>query len=365
MISIGILLLLSGITLFFYMRQEKFGKKPAGARLEKIQQSPNYKNGQFQNLHETPSLSEGYTFMGVIYEQLFKRVKRTVPEDSIPSVKINLLELSPDEDILVWFGHSGYFIQLDGKRFLVDPVFSGSVSPIPGTAKAFKGADRYTVSDLPPIDYLLISHDHYDHLDYTTILQLKDKVKKVVCGLGVGEHFEFWGYEPKKVTELDWNQDIDLGDGFSLFTHPARHFSGRSIKRNNTLWLSFLLQTPSMKLYIGGDSGYDTHFAEIGKKHGPIDLAILENGQYDIKWRYIHMLPPETLQAAKDLGAKRLMPVHNSKFAIANHAWDHPMTTLAELNKDGQIPLVTPRIGEPVQLKDSTQPFTAWWQGIQ
>lgn len=263
---------------------------------------------------------------------------------------------------LVWFGHSSYFIQLDGKRILVDPVFSGNASPIPRTATSFQGTDIYTVADLPDIDYLFISHDHYDNVDYETLIALKDKVQKVICGLGVGSHFEHWGWDNSKIIERDWNEKVDLDKGFTAFVEPARHFSGRGLSTNNTLWASYVLQTPSMKIYIGGDSGYDTHYAAIGDKHKAIDLAILDNGQYNESWKYIHNLPEEVLKAAEDLKAKRIFPVHSSKFALASHDWDEPLVKLAELNKSKNLPLVTPIIGETVYLKDSTQKFKHWWQ---
>lgn len=312
-------------------------------------------------------LTEGYTMAGLMYDQVFKKVERIRPVDKIPAVKTDLLALPPDEDVLVWFGHSSYFMQLDGKRILVDPVFSGNASPVPRTVRAFRGTDRYTVADLPPIDYLFISHDHYDHTDYETLIALREKTGKVVCGLGVGAHFERWGYAAERIIERDWNEEVKLDSGFTVFTTPARHFSGRGFTRNNTLWMSYVLQTPTMKIYIGGDSGYDTHFADIGKTHGPIDLAILENGQYNEAWRAIHMLPDEVLRAARDLGARRLFPVHSSKFVLARHAWDEPLVKISELNRvaEAPVPLVTPMIGERVELGDAGQVFRAWWVGVR
>ena len=362
-VLLGIALVLAIIT-FFYIRQPQFGKAPDGERLELMKKSPNYKDGKFQNIHFTPDLTEGYTTSGLIYDQLFKEHPRRTPVDIIPSVKTDLLTLPIDTDVLVWFGHSSYFIQLEGKRILVDPVFSGNASPVPGTVKAYKGTDQYTVNDLPAIDYLFITHDHYDHLDYETIMALKDKVKKVICGLGVGAHFENWGYPAEKVMERDWNETILLDTDLTVHTTPASHFSGRGFTRNNTLWMSYVLQTPGMKIYIGGDSGYDTHFAEIGNKYGPIDLAILENGQYNIAWVAIHMLPEQVLKAAQELRAKRLFPVHSSKFTLAMHPWDEPLIKITELGKASKFPLVTPLIGELVNLEDSTQRFAEWWKTI-
>lgn len=357
-------LVLIGIVAFFVLRQPQFGKAPNGQRLERIKQSPHYKNGKFQNLSNTPTLAEGHNYFEVIYETYFKNKPRQYPTDIIPSVKTDLLNLPVDTDILVWFGHSSYFIQIDGKRILVDPVFSGNASPIPRTVKSFKGTDIYTVADLPDIDYLFISHDHYDHVNYETLIALKSKTKKVICGLGVGSHFEHWGYESHKIIEKDWNEKIELDSGFTAFVEPARHFSGRGFSTNNTLWASYVLQTPSMKIYIGGDSGYDTHYASIGDKYDSIDLAILDNGQYNEAWKYIHNLPEDVLKAGQDLKAKRIFPVHSSKFALGSHDWDEPLAKITELNKSYNIPLVTPLIGEPVNLKDTTQQFKQWWTGL-
>lgn len=351
------------INLIVNMSQERFGKLPSGERLEKIQQSPNYRDGSFQNLSHTPDLTEGASYWTVAKKFIFGKDKRSEPKDNIPSMKTDLFTLDPNQDILVWFGHSSYYMQLEGKRILVDPVLSGYASPFSFTTKAFKGTDQYTVEDIPEIDYLFISHDHYDHLDHKTIKKLKPKIKQVICGLGTAEHLEYWGYDPLIIIEKDWNESFDIGH-FTVHTVPARHFSGRLFKRNQSLWMSYVLQTPNLKIFIGGDSGYDTHFADIGEKFGPFDLSIMENGQYDDSWNLIHLMPDQFLQAARDLKSKRVFPVHGSKFALANHAWDEPLVRITELNRDLQVPLITPIIGEPVYLNENTQQFRTWWEEI-
>ncbi len=362
---IVILISVLTVVVIVYIQQSKFGKVASGDRLDLINGSDNFKDGKFQNVNFTPGISDGYSILGVMYNQIFKKAPRRTPEDKIPSIRTNLLDLDIKDNVLIWFGHSSYFMQIDGKRILVDPVFSGNASPIPGTVKSFNGTDVYTVSDLPPIDYLFISHDHYDHVDYSTVIELKEKTNKVICGLGVGAHFEYWGYSKNQIIETNWHEAVKLDSGFTAFSTPARHFSGRKFTRNQSLWQSYVLQTPSQKIYIGGDSGYDTHFKEIGEKFGPIDLAILDNGQYNLAWRAIHMLPEEVLVAAQDLKAKRLFPVHSSKFALANHSWDEPLIKISELNKAHKIPLVTPRIGEIVNLNNTKQIFKQWWIGIE
>lgn len=364
MILFLILLLAISLAIYLFMGHPKFGKVPSGDRLARIQKSPNYRDGGFQNLSHTPDLTEGATFFSVMKEFFFSEKKRNKPVDRIPSVKIDLLALDPSNNVLVWFGHSSYFMQIDGKKILVDPVLSGAASPLSFTTRSFKGSDIYSPSDFPEIDYLFISHDHWDHLDYTTVLELKPKIKKIICSLGTGEHLEHWGFNKDIIIEKDWNEEVILDDGFKVTSAPGRHFSGRGFKRNQALWTAFALQTPTMKLFIGGDSGYDSHFAEIGKRLGPFDLAILENGQYNKSWKYIHMMPDEVLKAATELRATRLFPVHSAKFALSLHEWDAPLKTITELNESIGMPLITPRIGELVNLKDKNQIFSKWWENV-
>jgi len=346
---------------FLFTFHPKFGKSANGKRLDRIKQSKYYANGAFQNLSNTPALTEGHSTFKIFWDFFFKTYPNTTPSNQIPSIKTNIKDIPLNQDVLIWFGHSSYYFQLHGKRFLVDPVFSGNVSPIPNTAKAFSGSDEYQVSDLPEIDYLIISHDHYDHLDYETILKLKNKVKQVICPLGVGAHFEHWGYSANQLIEDEWYKSVALAPNLNITFMPARHFSGRGINRNNTLWSSYVIQSNDYKLYVGGDSGYDSHFKEIGDNFGPIDFVLLENGQYNEAWRYIHMFPEELLQAAQDLKAKRIMPVHNSKFKLAHHEWNTPLNTLIEQNKDSNN-LATPKIGEVVDLNNHSQVFETWWK---
>ncbi len=345
------------------MRQPQFGKLPSGERLDRIAKSPYYKKGQFHNLHFTPQLTEGASLLSVMRKFFFGKSKHSRPGLALPSKKTDLVNLDPGKNILVWFGHSSYFMQVDGKKILVDPVFSGNASPISFTTKSFNGSDIYTTDDLPAIDYLFITHDHWDHLDYKTILKLKQKVKQVITGLGTAAHLERWGYDTNKIIEKDWNEEIILDKGFVVYTTAARHFAGRTFKRNKSTWMSFVLQTPSMKLFLGGDSGYDTHFAEIGNKYGPFDLAILECGQYNPYWKYIHLMPEEAVQAGIDLKAKKIMPVHWAKFSLSLHDWDEPIKRITAEAAKKHMPLIHPMIGEETDLDNPLQ-SARWWEKI-
>ncbi len=363
MIGLLIITLIIGIGTFLFLNTERFGKHPSGDRQLRIEQSPNYKDGQFQNLSPTPMLTEGVSYGKVLIEFFFSG-KPKEPLSVLPSEKTDLKALNSSENVVIWMGHSSYFMQIDGKKILVDPVMSGHASPVSFTTKAYKGSDVYTTDEIPAIDFLFITHNHWDHLDYRTLQKLRPKIKKVICGLGVGAHLEHWGYDASLIMEEDWFTTLNLDEGFVAHVTPARHFSGRGFKRNQTLWASFALITPTTKIYLGGDGGYDKHFAEIGERYGPFDLAILENGQYDEKWKYIHMMPGEQVKAAKDLKAKALLPVHFGKFKLANHDWDEPLSKITEIPADSQLRIITPMIGEQVNLMDSTQQFKHWWMSV-
>jgi L-ascorbate metabolism protein UlaG (beta-lactamase superfamily) len=352
------------ISYFLVLRLPQFGKLPGGERLEKIKASPNYRDGAFQNQSHTPVLTEGVTYWRAFKDFLFGKKIRVKPEGKIPSVKTDLHDIGIEKDVLIWFGHSSYFFQLNGKRFLVDPVLSGHASPFSFSVKAFEGSDIYKAEDIPSIDYLFITHDHWDHLDYETMLKLKPKIKKVVCSLGTGAHLERWGFEKSMIIEMDWNEKIELENGFIVYSVPGRHFAGRTTKRNTALWTAYVLQSPGFKLFIGGDSGYDSHFLETGSKHGPFDLAILENGQYDWKWKYIHMLPGDFWKAANELRARKVLPVHSSKFALSVHPWDDPLKLVSGSRQEGDPELITPMIGEPVWLGSTDQTFKKWWTNV-
>ncbi len=363
MLIFGIIVLVIVFVIAGFMRLPRFGRLPSGERLARVLQSPQYKKGKFQNSSPTPDLTNGANYYTVFRDFFLRKDKHATPPAPLPSAKTNLLTLDPADDILVWFGHSSYFFQVDGKRFLVDPVLSGAASPLSFTTRSFAGTDVYSADELPDIDYLIITHDHWDHLDYKTLKALQLRVDKVITGLGVGAHLERWGYAPASIIEKDWNEEIALGEGFTIHTVPARHFSGRGFKRAQSIWSSFVLITPTMKLFLGGDSGYDTHFAAIGHKFGPFDLAVLECGQYNLSWQYIHMLPEEVAQAATDLKAKQLLPVHWGKFLLAPHGWNEPIERVTAAARALNLPVLTPMIGEGVQLKGGND-FAEWWKNI-
>ena len=349
---------------WIYAQHPKFGKVPDGARLDIIKRSPNYSGDGFQNLIPTPMFVDDRSFISVLIGNLFVKKDRSVPTLPIPSVKTDLRSLDRNMDVVVWLGHSSYFIQLGGKRILIDPVFSASAAPVPYVNKAIDGTNPYTAEDVPEIDYLLITHDHWDHLDYSTVTALRARTKTVVSGLGVGAHLELWGYDKEKIHEADWFSVLESGDGFAIHVLPARHYSGRLLTRNKTLWTGYAITTARRRIFVSGDTGYGPHFADIGLRFGGFDLVVLDTGQYDERWPYIHMTPEEAARAAQDLRANALLPGHVGKFSLARHSWDDPFRRITAASEGRSYRLLTPMIGSPMMLDDQQQRFCRWWEDL-
>lgn len=348
------------ISILIFINLPKFGKSPSNARLERIKQSVNYHDGKFHNQQYTPQLTSDKGRIMLFVDFLFGKKEQTTPNHKIPTIKTNLNQLDKNKNYLIWFGHSSYLIQNEGKSILVDPVFD-QASPISFFNKPFPGTDIYKAEDMTNIDYLIITHDHWDHLDHSTILKLKNKIKTIICPLGVGEHFQHWGFELTRIRELDWNENTTPDNGFTIHCLPSRHFSGRGLSPNKTLWASFLIETPSTKVYIGGDGGYGTHFAEIAQKFPNIDIAILENGQYSPNWKHIHQMPKELIKTIKELNPRRVFTFHNSKYALSTHAWNEPLNNIANVALQDSINLTMPIIGEVVYLTPTQTPINKWW----
>ena len=348
------------LTIFFilgdagvlFLSQASFGHIPQGKRLERIKQSPNYdvKKNQFVNEVETEFMTGNKSTLTVWKEFMFNKKKQTVPDTALHAVKTDVKKLPDDKDWIVWFGHSSYLLNLSGKKFLVDPVFYKG-SPVKFANKMFKGTDIYKPVDMPDIDYLVITHDHWDHLDYEVVTELEPRVKKVITALGVGEHLEYWHYPVEKLLEMDWWDSTKLDSGFSVTATPARHFSGRDLNKNKTFWASFVVETPKRTIWIGGDSGYGPHYAKIGQKFPNIDLGILENGQYNPDWAQIHTMPQYLGKEMTELGAARYITVHHSKFCLSKHPYFEPLENAKKAAKESGKPLFMPLIGEVVYLE--------------
>jgi len=349
------------------LSQPQFGAAMSGARLERAKANPQYRDGRFVNLQpETPT---GFGAMLDYMVRQFSGDEVRVPPSPLPVLAVDkaALAAAPPASGLraFWIGHASVYVEVDGLRLLLDPVFAERVSPIAIGPKRFH-PPPIALADLPKIDAVLVSHDHYDHLDMETVQYLAARGTRFFVPLGIGAHLERWGVPLAQIEEMEWWQRKTLG-GVEVVCTPTRHYSGRGLgDRSTTLWSSWSVLGPRHRFFYSGDTGYGTHFQEIGSRLGPFDLAFVKIGAYGPgqSWIDIHMAPEQSVQAHRDVRAKRMFPVHWSTFNLAYHDWDEPIRrTVAEARRTG-VELVTPRLGEWVNA-DGGFASTPWWEGVR
>ena len=342
----------------------ELGGRPTPAERQRYAQSGHYRDGEFVNLVPTELMTGGST-LGVLWRFLFRKAPNATPAGPLPMQLLDSLSIvrkTPDLVRVTWFGHSASLVEIAGQNILLDPMLSIEMGPVSwATPNRYNPALPIGPDQLPPIDAVLISHDHYDHLDYQTIRRIKGKVAHFYVPLGVGPHLRAWGVAPERITEMNWGDSVRL-PALTLRCTPSRHFSGRGLtNRNTTLWSSWVMQSATKRVFYSGDGGYGPHFGSIGAAYGPFDLALMECGQYDRQWAQIHMLPEQSVQAARDVRAAVLLPVHWAAFTEANHAWNDPINrATAEAARLHQA-ITTPRMGEPVTL-GTALPRSRWWE---
>lgn len=297
----------------------------------------------------------------IAWNFFFHKPVDTVPVGSIPVFELSRaqLEAAPD-NTLYRLGHSTLLLKMQGAFWLTDPVFSERASPVQWAGpKRFHDAP-ISIAELPPIKGVILSHDHYDHLDQAAILALAEKVEHFVTPTGVGDHLIAWGIPAEKVHQRDWLQAVSIA-GIELIATPAQHFSGRGLTdRDRTLWASWVILNQEQRIFFSGDSGYFKGFKEIGDKYGPFDLTLIETGAYDKQWPDVHMQPEESLQAHIDLRGKRLLPIHNGTFDLALHAWYEPFERIVALAAQRGVKISTPQMGEAVDIAEA-QTGQRWW----
>ncbi|WNF23759.1 MBL fold metallo-hydrolase [Mesobacillus jeotgali] len=337
-----------------------FGGKHTHERKSIYASSTQYRNGRFINQVET---SWNTSFSSMI--SMMRDYIKGNPERR-PVVPIQMASYAPGakEDSaakVTWFGHSAFLLEIEGKTILFDPMFGKAPTPFPVRNQRYSKELPFKIEDLPVIDAVVLSHDHYDHLDYGSIMKLKGKVKNFIAPLGVGAHLQRWGISPQIIQEHDWWNEFSF-DGLQLACTPARHFSGRSLTdRNATLWCSWVINGNEANIFYSGDGGYGPHFKEIGEKYGPFDLTLMECGQYDARWAALHMMPEETVQAHQDVQGKLMIPVHWGAFTLALHAWHDPVERAVRSAKEAGVQIATPRIGETFTVGLDDYPATVWW----
>lgn len=341
----------------------EFGGSPSKEDIKKYELSGNYEKGKFMNLIPT-SMDMDFGNMTGVLKKFIKGVPNSKPKFKIPVEKIDSLNLVQNDTLtkLIWFGHSTFLLQMDGKNILIDPMFGDVPAPHP-----WLGKKRYSkqlpieIEKLPAIDLIIISHDHYDHLDYGSIKKLKSKTKKFCVPLGVGTHLKAWDIDPNMIHEFNWWESKQL-DSINLVFAPARHFSGRGVSnRWSTLWGSWVVTGRNDNIYFSGDSGYGPHFKEIGDKYGPFDFAMMECGQYNENWAQIHMMPEETAQAALDLNTEIMMPIHWGAFTLALHSWTDPVERVTKQANKLNMPIAVPKIGETIVIGQERVSNDEWW----
>lgn len=322
--------------------------------------SPIYRNGRYHNTEASRQLGVAGG-LKTLLRYVTGKSPRTTPDGPVPIQPLTREALRNAPDQSLWrLGHSTVLLRLDGRFWLTDPVFAKRASPF-----RFAGPKRFHpapigLHDLPEIEAVILSHDHYDHLDHDAILAIQDRVGCFVTPLGVGDRLIAWGIPPARVLQLDWWEETRIA-GLRLIATPSRHFSGRSpFDKNRTLWSSWVLIT-NVRVFFSGDGGYSDSFKTIGDRFGPFDVTLLENGAYNEAWADVHMQPEQTVQAHIDLQGKRLVPLHNGTFNLALHAWTEPMEQVTAIAAQRGVALGTPRFGERFDIRNPAAGH-AWWQ---
>ncbi len=343
-----------------------FGGAPSGPRLERMRGSPHFADGKFQNAEPT-TLMAPRAYGGALVEWLFGEEMRT-PTCPLPLAADTVARLAsapPSGLRITWLGHSTTLIEIDGARLLTDPVWGERASPSRWVGPHRMHPPPLALADLPPIDAVLISHEHYDHLDMGTVEALGARGAVFHVPLGIGAHLAAWGIPAAQIVEHDWWQDATLPGGVHVVSTPARHFNGRGLPwRVGAFWTSWSIVGPRHRVFFSGDTGLTDGFDEVARREGPFDVALLEIGQYHPTWGNIHLGPAGALEAFARLHAKTLIPIHWSTFSLAYHAWSEPAETLLEAARAGGVHLLTPRLGEPVEPTDPAATTTAWWRAL-
>lgn len=357
--------LLFAIGFLFMNLSPQFGGTATEAEKTAYSQTGHYEDGIFINDEAIEMEINCHSIQKMLQETL-EPDPNLAPKQDIKVQKISPESILDKPDSLVritWFGHSTLLVEIEGKNILLDPIFGQYAAPHPWLGrKRYNSEMPISIEALPHLDAIIISHDHYDHLDYASIKELKDKTDHFFVPLGVDNHLERWGIEESKISKMDWWQEQSFKDLKIAFT-PSRHMSGRGLTdQSATLWGSWVLEGKTKKIFFSGDGGYGKHFKEIGAKYGEFDIALLECGQYNKLWANVHMMPEQTVMAGKDVNAQLIVPIHWGSFTLATHSWTDPVERVTQEAQKMDMPIATPKIGEPIIVGDSVVPNSAWWK---
>jgi L-ascorbate metabolism protein UlaG (beta-lactamase superfamily) len=359
----GLLLILVLAVSTFLSCSPQLGSAPTAAQRQSYHRTGHLEDGKFVNSRPTTVMAG--SMFSAFRRMFFEHTPNQNPAAPLPMQRLDSLtitQLPADQVRVTWFGHSASLVEIGGKKVLLDPMLSVKMGPLAlVTPKRYNQELAIYPEQLPAIDAVLISHDHYDHLDYQTVLKIKDKVGRFYVPLGVGAHLRRWGVAESHIHEMTWGDSVKL-PGLTIISSQTQHFSGRGLtNRNSTFWSSWVLKTPQHRLFYSGDGGYGLHFKEIGQQYGPFDLALMECGQYDRAWPQIHMQPEQSVQAALDVRARTMLPVHWGAFTEAHHPWNESVERATAAAARQNLPLATPLLGQPVVL-GGPLPQQPWWR---
>lgn len=340
---------------------KQFGAKASKSELERYALSENWKDTKFVNLENTSMSIDIQNIPKLLYKQFCKEKGRE-PETEIPVIAFNKDKFlsNSEETQFIWYGHSVVLMRMCGKTILIDPMLGSNAAPIsPIPVKRFSKNTLDLIKDFPEIDLLLLTHDHYDHLDFDSIQALQSKVKKYFVALGIGRHLEKWGVKKENIQEFDWWNQQMFDDIEVTFT-PTRHFAGRGLTdKAKSFWGGWAFKSSQENIWFSGDGGYGKHFKAVGEKLGPFDFAFMECGQYNENWHQIHMYPEESIQASKDAKVKKIMPVHWAGFALAQHHWTDPVERFVAEAEKTNTEYCLPKIGALISYKNQLKDH--WW----
>ena len=359
---VGLALLPVGYVARKLRNDPQFGATLQEMKERDYQGTAAWKMGQFRNLDKTPLHEDLRSLMGDLVGYI--KAKQTQPAAPLPvAVADSLSQIDPTEDYLTWYGHSALRLETGGQTILIDPMLGEWVAPVPFLGHRFPYKNYHPLEDIGTIDLMVFSHDHYDHLDYDTIMALKDRTKAYLVPLGMGAHLRAWEIPEAQITELDWWQSVAIND-ITYTATPARHFSGRSPStRNKSLWCGYVIQTAQHRIFFGGDSGYGRHYPMIGERLGPFDLTMLDSGQYHKRWKNVHMQPEEALRAHADIGGKWLLPIHWGGFSLSDHAWYDPIARIEAADETECV--LSPLIGQRFAVSEAGTYRERWWEELR
>ena len=372
--SSALLLLMVLGAVLLLSRCEQFGAIPSGPDHQRMTESPNYNTDQDMFVNEVPGVMEEMLAHSGFWANPRKNLTNNflfnpntpTPDVPLPEVRGPLpsdLRDTFDTVKFTWLGHATVLASINGKTILFDPVFSESAAPVSWAVKRYQ-PPAIDIDQLPPIDFIVISHDHYDHLDMNAVKFFRESDTRFLVPLGVASHLEYWGIGRDQVTEFDWWQSRNIS-GITFTCAPAQHFSGRTatIAMQKTLWASWAVRTEAASVYFSGDSGYAGHFKEIGDRLGPFDLTFIDAGQYNERWRQVHNLPPEVIDAFNDLRGDILVPIGWGMFTLALHDWYEPPVEISSRAVAIGATVAIPRFGEWVDIRQRL-PDKKWWEPL-